>query len=327
MTKNKNIEIGREVLRIEAEAVSKLVDRVDEKFDQAVELIYRCHGRVVVTGMGKSGLIANKIASTLASTGSAAQFLHPGEALHGGLGVVKENDLVLVISKSGETREIVELLPAFSRLGTKVIALVGRRESTIGSEADVTIDTSVDREAGTLELVPTASTTATLAMGDALAIAVLEKRGFRSEDFALLHPSGTIGKRLLLKVNQIMHSGDDLPVVTVDMDVKSTLLEISEKRLGVAIVMTRDGKLAGIITDGDLRRAFEKNDHIFDKTAQSLMAKDPKWIADDTLAIRALEIMEEHSITSLFVYKDGIFGRRPDGVVHIHDILQSGVSG
>ena len=325
MTLSKNIKIGREVIRIEADAVSNLEKHVDKKFNKAVELIFKCQGRVVVTGMGKSGLISQKIASTLASTGTPALFVHPGEALHGDLGMVTKRDIVLVISNSGETHEIVQLLPAFSRLGIKVVALVGVKESSIASMADAAIDISVEREACTFDLVPTASTTATMAMGDALAIALLEKRGFQREDFALLHPSGSLGKKLLLTVKEIMHTGDELPVVTVTADVKSTLLEVSEKRLGITIVMTNDGKLAGIITDGDLRRAFEKDDKILDRTADSIMTLNPKRISEDTLAIHALEIMEEHSITSLFVFKDKKSDGKPDGIVHIHDILKSGV--
>ena len=275
--------------------------------------------------MGKSGLISQKIASTLASTGTLAQFLHPTEAVHGDLGMVTKKDIVLAISNSGETHEIIQLMPAFSRLGLKVIAFVGRKESTISSKADVAIDISVEREACTLDLAPTASTTATLAMGDALAIALLEKRGFQRDDYALLHPSGSLGKKLLLTVKEIMHAGDRLPVVSVSSDVKSTLLTVSEKRLGVAIVMTDDGELAGIITDGDLRRAFEKDNSILDKTAEALMTRNPKWVTEDTLAINALEIMEKYSITSLFVYEDSRSNGLPDGIVHIHTILKSGI--
>lgn len=323
--KPKSAEIGREVIRIEAEAVSRLVNRIDKNFDQAVELILDCHGRVVVTGMGKSGLISQKIASTLASTGTPAYFLHPAEAVHGDLGMVTQGDLVLVVSRSGETFEIVELMYAFRRLGTPVVAIVGRTESTLASMADIALDVSVDKEACTLDLAPTASTTATLAMGDALAVALMERRGFQRDDYAMLHPSGSLGKRLHLRVREIMHKGDELPVVRIETDVKSALLEISDKRLGVAVVMAENGELAGIITDGDLRRAFEKDGHITDRTAESLMTRNPKWVTDDTLAIQALEIMEEHSITSLFVYKDGRFGGMPDGLVHIHDILKSGI--
>ncbi|MFQ6673466.1 MAG: SIS domain-containing protein [Fidelibacterota bacterium] len=325
MANNKNIKVGREVIKIEAEAVSKLRSRVDDEFDRAVEVIFKCKGRVVVTGMGKSGLISQKIASTLASTGTPAHFMHPGEAVHGDLGMVTRKDVVLAISNSGETHEIIQLMPAFSRLGVTVVAFVGRKESTIGTRGDIVIDTSVEQEACSLDLAPTASTTATLAMGDALAVALLEKRGFQQEDFALLHPGGILGKKLLLTAREIMHAGDELPVVTVDTDVKSTLLTISEKRLGVAVVMTENGKLAGIITDGDIRRALEKDKDILNKRANSLMTGNPKWVTADTLAINVLEIMEKYSITSLFVYKDNKLGGKPEGIVHIHDILKSGI--
>ncbi|MAG21147.1 MAG: KpsF/GutQ family sugar-phosphate isomerase [Candidatus Marinimicrobia bacterium] len=326
MAKNKNIQVGREVLQIEAEAVFNLREKIGDSFDTAVELIFDCKGRVVVTGMGKSGLISQKIASTLASTGTPAHFMHPSEAVHGDLGIVTKDDLILAVSNSGETHEIIQLMPAFERLGVKVITFIGRLESTIAKSAEVIIDTSVEREACTLDLAPTASTTATLALGDALAIALLEKRGFQREDFALLHPAGKLGKKLLLTAKEIMHTGNELPIVGADMDVKSTLLTISDKRLGIGIVVGDKGKIKGIITDGDLRRAFEKDEDILDKTAEALiMTGKPKWITEDTLAINALEIMEKHSITSLFIYNSKKTDGVPDGILHIHDILKSGV--
>jgi len=321
----KNIQVGREVIRIEADAVSQLTNRIDERFDQAVKLIFNCDGRVIVSGMGKSGLISQKIASTLASTGTPAQFVHPGEAIHGDLGMITEKDILLAVSNSGETHELLQLMPAIRRLGVSVIGLVGRRESSVSSTVDVVIDTSVEREACTLDLVPTASTTAMLAMGDALAVALLEKRGFQREDFALLHPGGVLGKQLLLTVSEIMHSGDELPIVDRDSDVKSALLTMSEKRLGVAIVLDDDGNLTGIITDGDIRRALEKSDAILEETAEFLMTPNPKWVSQDTLAINGLEIMEKYSITSLFVYEDEANNRKPVGIVHIHDILKAGI--
>ncbi len=321
----KNIQVGREVIRIEADAVSQLTNRIDERFDQAVELIFNCDGRVIVSGMGKSGLISQKIASTLASTGTPAQFVHPGEAIHGDLGMITDKDILLAVSNSGETHELLQLMPAIRRLGVSVIGLVGRRESSVSSTVDVVIDTSVEREACTLDLAPTASTTAMLAMGDALAVALLEKRGFQREDFALLHPGGMLGKQLLLTVSEIMHSGDELPIVDRDSDVKSALLTMSEKRLGVAIVLDDDGNLTGIITDGDIRRALEKSDAILEETAEFLMTPNPKWVSQDTLAINGLEIMEKYSITSLFVYEDEANNRKPVGIVHIHDILKAGI--
>jgi len=327
MSKNKpNIDIGRNVIQIESEALTSLAKRVGEDFHRAVELIFDRSGRVVVTGMGKSGLISQKIASTFASTGTPAQFIHPSEAVHGDIGMVTSQDTALAVSNSGETYEIIQLIPIFARLNVPVIALVGRTDSTIGRKADIALDVSVEREACTLELAPTASTTATLAMGDALAIALLEKRGFKPEDFAHLHPAGSLGKKLLLTVQEIMHSGDDLPFVTDSSDVKSTLLTISEKRLGVAVVLNEEGRLCGIITDGDIRRAFEKDSDLFNKTAESLIqSEEPRWISADTLAINALEIMEKHSITSLLVYESEKKDSAPDGLVHIHDILRAGV--
>jgi arabinose-5-phosphate isomerase len=239
--------------------------------------------------------------------------------------MITKRDIVLAVSNSGETHELIQLMPAIRRLGVTVIGLVGRRESSVSVMVDVVIDTSVEKEACTLDLAPTASTTAMLAMGDALAVALLEKRGFQREDFALLHPGGTLGRQLLLTVREIMHSGDDLPIVARDTDVKSALLTMSEKRLGVAIVLDDDGNLAGIITDGDIRRALEKSDHIFDETAEFLMASNPKWVSQDTLAINGLEIMEKYSITSLFVYEDEANNRKPAGIIHIHDILKAGI--
>lgn len=325
MGSSKNINVGKEVIRIEAEAVKNLQNRINQSFDEAVNLIFNCKGRVIVTGMGKSGLISQKIASTLASTGTPAQFIHPGEAIHGDLGMITKNDIVLAISYGGETLEIVQMMPVISRLGVNVIVFVGRMNSTIADIADVVINTSVKREACTLDLAPTASTTATMAMGDALAVALLEKRGFQQEDFALLHPGGSLGKKLLLTVKEIMHSEDELAIVDVDMDIQSTLLTISAKRLGVAIVTDNNGKLSGIITDGDIRRGLEQGGDIFAKTAEFLMTKNPKWVTEDTLAINALEKMEKYSITSLFVYKGRKNDRLPNGIVHIHDILKSGI--
>ena len=327
MSKNKqNIDIGRNVVQIESEALTLLAKRIGEDFDKAVELVFDRSGRVVVTGMGKSGLISQKIASTFASTGTPAQFIHPSEAVHGDIGMVTSQDTALAVSNSGETYEIIQLLPIFARLNVPVIALVGRTDSTIGNKADIALDVSVEREACTLELAPTASTTATLAMGDALAIALLEKRGFKTEDFAQLHPAGSLGKKLLLTVQEIMHSGDDLPIVTDSTDVKSTLLTISEKRLGVAVVLNDEGQLCGIITDGDIRRAFEKDSDLFNKTAESLvLSKEPRWVSADTLAINALKIMEKHAITSLLVYESEKKDLAPNGLVHIHDILKAGV--
>ncbi len=322
---NRNIEVGKNVLKIEGEAVLNLVDRIDENFDDAVKALKNCNGRVIVTGMGKSGLISQKIASTLSSTGTPSLFLHPGEASHGDLGMATRNDIILAISNSGETYELIQIIPSFKKMGLKIIALIGRQKSTITKMADIYIDTSVDQEACTLELAPTASTTATLAMGDALAVALLENRGFKPEDFALLHPGGNLGKRLLLTVGDIMHSGDKIPIVNESSTVNEALLTMTEKGFGVTGVLDNTGKITGIITDGDIRRGMEKSgNQIFEQTAAFLQSKNFKWVEKSTLAINALEVMEDHNITSLFVFSEKIKDT-PDGLIHIHDILKTGI--
>ena len=325
MTTKDNISVAKEVLKIEADAVSALINKVDDQFDQAVEAIRNCKGRVIVTGMGKSGLISQKIASTLSSTGTPSLFIHPGEASHGDLGMVTKEDIILAISNSGETYELIQIIPAFKRMGLTIIAMIGRQNSTLTKLVDIYIDTSVEQEADTLELAPTASTTATLAMGDALAIALLENRGFKAEDFALLHPGGTLGKRLLLTVGEIMHSGNEIPLVSETSPVSEALLTMTEKELGVTGVIDGSNKLTGIITDGDIRRGLEKSgNQIFDQKAAYLQTKNFKWVEKSTLAINALEVMEEHNITSLFVFEDNKKSA-PDGIVHIHDILKTGI--
>ena len=322
---NRNINIGKNVLKIEGEAVLNLVDRIDENFDEGINAIRNCVGRVIVTGMGKSGLISQKIAATLSSTGTPSLFMHPGEASHGDLGMVTKEDIILAISNSGETYELIQIIPAFKRMGLTIIAMIGRQNSTLTKLVDIYIDTSVEQEADTLELAPTASTTATLAMGDALAIALLENRGFKAEDFALLHPGGTLGKRLLLTVGEIMHSGDEIPLVSEESPVSEALLKMTEKGFGVTGVLDSAKKLTGIITDGDIRRGMEKSgNQIFEQTAAFLQSKNFKWVEKSTLAINALEVMEDHNITSLFVFSDKI-KNTPDGLIHIHDILKTGI--
>lgn len=322
---NRNINIGKNVLKIEGEAVLNLVDRIDDNFDEAVKALKNCEGRVIVTGMGKSGLISQKIASTLSSTGTPSLFLHPGEASHGDLGMATRNDIILAISNSGETYELIQIIPSFKKMGLKIIALIGRQKSTITKMTDIYIDTSVDQEACTLELAPTASTTATLAMGDALAVALLENRGFKPEDFALLHPGGNLGKRLLLTVGDIMHSGNEIPFVNESSTVNEALLTMTEKGFGVTGVLDNAGKITGIITDGDIRRGMEKSgNQIFEQTAAFLQSKNFKWVEKSTLAINALEVMEDHNITSLFVFSDKI-KNAPEGLIHIHDILKTGI--
>jgi arabinose-5-phosphate isomerase len=312
---------ARRVLEIEAAAIQALADRLDDGFARAIERIAACAGKVVVTGMGKSGHVCRKIAATLASTGTPAFFLHAAEALHGDLGMVERKDLVLAISNSGETQEILDLVQILERLGLPLVAMTGRLDSTLARAADVVLDVSVAEEACPLGLAPTASTTAMLAMGDALAVALLEHRGFRAEDFAALHPAGALGRKLL-KVVDLMHGGDALPHVATTTPMRQVLLEITSKRLGVTAVVDADGRLAGVVTDGDLRRALADSGVRLTQTAAAVMSRHPKTIAADALAAKALATMEQHTITSLFVVDaDG----RPIGVVHLHDLLRARV--
>jgi len=325
MEPSKIKKVAKEVIRIEANSVSQIVERIDDKFESAVQAIMECDGRLIIMGMGKSGLISQKIASTMASTGTPSHFVSPAEATHGDLGMIKKGDVLLIVSNSGETMELMQLLPSIKRKGVLIIGLIGKKNSSLAREADISLDTSVEKEACTLDLAPTASTTATLAMGDALAVSLLEVRGFNKTDFAELHPGGMLGKRLLLTIDNLTHKGDAIPFISINSSIKNALFNISEKGLGLTGVMDEGNSLIGIITDGDIRRGLEKfGDDILNKTAEFLMSKDPKWISSDTLAISALELMEKHSITSLFVYSDSKL-KRPDGIVHIHDILKSGI--
>jgi len=325
MEPSKIKKVAKEVIRIEANSVSQIVERIDDKFESAVQAIMECDGRLIIMGMGKSGLISQKIASTMASTGTPSHFVSPAEATHGDLGMIKKGDVLLIVSNSGETMELMQLLPSIKRKGVLIIGLIGKKNSSLAREADISLDTSVEKEACTLDLAPTASTTATLAMGDALAVSLLEVRGFNKTDFAELHPGGMLGKRLLLTIDNLTHKGDAIPFISINSSIKDALFNISEKGLGLTGVMDERNSLIGIITDGDIRRGLEKfGDDILNKTAEFLMSKDPKWISSDTLAISALELMEKHSITSLFVYSDSKL-KRPDGIVHIHDILKSGI--
>ncbi len=313
---------AKKVLRIEAEAILALIDKINGEFAKAMEIILSCKGRVVVTGMGKSGLIGKKIAATLASTGTPALFLHPAEGIHGDLGMVMKGDVIIAISNSGETEEIVKLLPVFKRLMVPVIAMTGGMKSALAKAAEVTIDVGVTEEACPMGLAPTASTTATLAMGDAMAITLLEKRGFKEEDFACFHPGGSLGKKLLLRVEDVMHSGADVPVVKADTSMREALFEITSKKMGITTVVDGEGKLVGVITDGDLRRYLEKSDDLFSKNAGELAHGNPKMISRDALAAEAVAIMEKYSITSLLsVDGEG----RPEGIIHLHDLLKAGV--
>lgn len=317
---------AKRVLKIEADAVAALIDRIDERFEQAVQMILDCKGRVVVTGMGKSGLIGKKIAATLASTGTPALFLHPAEGIHGDLGMVTRGDTVIALSNSGETEEVSRMLPSFKRLGIRVIALTGNPDSTLAKNSDVVIDVGVKEEACPLGLAPTASTTATLAMGDALAVALLDKRGFKEEDFACFHPGGALGKKLLLRVRDLMHSGDAVPVVTTSTLIKDAIYEISSKKMGVTAVVNEQGKLVGVISDGDLRRWMEKTEksgeNLLAKNAGEIMTKNPKIVGQDALAAEAVSIMENNSITCLIVSDASTL---PRGVIHLHDLLKAGV--
>ena len=317
------LEIAKRVLKTEAEAIYSLVEKLGSNFEKAVDLIYMSKGRVVVTGLGKSGLVGKKIAATLASTGTPAFFLHPAEASHGDLGMVTSDDIIITISNSGETEEILGLIPFLKRFNVRIISVTGNLDSTLSKVADVTLDVSVKEEACPFGVVPTASTTATMAIGDALAIALLVKRGFREEDFAFFHPSGYIGKKLLTKVGDLMHTGDEIPKVFLETPMSKTVLEMSCKRLGHTIVMDANGRIAGVITDGDLRRGIEKwVEKFFELTAEEVMTRSPKSISEDELAARALSIMESYSITALVVPdEDG----RAIGIIHVHDILKKGI--
>jgi arabinose-5-phosphate isomerase len=312
------LERARRVLDIEAKAVAALIARLDEKFVRAVEILEQCRGRVVLTGMGKSGFIARKIASTLASTGTPALYLHPAEGVHGDLGMVVRGDVVIAVSNSGATPEMIEILPALKRFGVTLIALVGKPDSVLAKESDVALDVSVAEEACALNLAPTASTTAALAMGDALAVALFEKRGLHAEDFAVLHPGGRLGRR----VGDLMHTGVEMPIISEETLMRDAILEISMKRLGMTIVGDGEGRVVGIITDGDLRRGLEKHGDLLERPAKDCMTSYPKIIDRNELAARAVHIMEQHKITSLLIV-DGV--GRPEGVIHLHDILQAGV--
>lgn len=319
------LEEARKVIIAEAQAVAALADRLDAGFEQAVAMILASKGRVVVSGMGKSGLIGQKIASTMASTGTPAFFLHPAEGIHGDLGMIMTGDVVIAISNSGETEELLRILPVVKRLGAQLIAMSGNPESTLARVSDLFLDVSVQEEACPLGLAPTSSTTATLAMGDALAVALLVERGFKAEDFAIFHPGGSLGKKLLLRVEDLMHAGDAIPLVKEDTLMKEALFEITAKGLGITGVINANGKLLGVITDGDLRRALEQGEDILHITAGALMKCNPKRVVRRELAAGALQLMERHSITSLFVFDDEQ-GQAPCGVLHLHDILKAGIA-
>ncbi len=316
------IATGRRVLEIESQSVAGLIDRIDENFAGVVETLNDCQGHVVVTGMGKSGLIGSKIASTFSSIGLPAVFLHAAEASHGDIGIIGRNDIILAISNSGETEEIINLLPTLGRIKCTLVALTGNPESTLARRSAFVLHTGVREEACSLGLVPTSSTTATLAMGDALAMALLELRGFRAEDFAQNHPGGSLGKKLLTTVADLMRRGGEVPRVGPDAGISEVLKEMSQKCLGTTLVVDPAGLLQGIITDGDLRRWIEKRKNILDATAAELMSRGPKTIRGECMATQAVQRMEEHAITSLAVSEDG---KTIDGIIHLQDLLKAGI--
>lgn len=312
-----SLETARRVLRIEAEAIQNLLDHLDARFDRAVELLFQCKGRIVVTGLGKSGLIGRKVAATFSSTGSPSLFLHPAEALHGDLGMIVRDDVLLAVSYSGETPEILALLETAKRLDVRLITLTGSPRSTLARESEVVLNISVKEEACSLNLAPTASTTAALAMGDALAVALLERRGFGPDDFAALHPGGRLGKQLQ-RVENLMHSGDALPRVELSAKMPDVIYEMSKKGLGMTTVVDAGGKLAGILTDGDLRRLMLKNKGAtFNLAVADCLTRNPVTIAPTELASAALHLMEQKKITSVVVTDPS---RRVLGVLHIHDL-------
>jgi arabinose-5-phosphate isomerase len=312
-----SLSVAKRVLRIEADAIAGLIDRLDERFEQAIELLYGCKGRVVVTGLGKSGLIGRKIAATFASTGTPSLFLHAADALHGDLGILTSEDILLAISSSGETEELVELLETVKRLRIRLITLTSNSRSTLASASDVVLDIAVKEEACSLNLAPTASTAAALAMGDALAIAMLERRGFKEEDFAALHPGGKLGKKLR-RIEALMHSGEDIPLVSPAAKMPDVIYEMSRKGLGLAAVADGNRKLLGIITDGDLRRVMQtRRENVLELAASDCMTRNPVTLPRTELAAAALRVMEEKKITSVLVVDAS---GRLEGVVHVHDL-------
>jgi arabinose-5-phosphate isomerase len=315
-------KLGLAVIETEAQAVFELTQRMDERFEEACKLLLACKGRIVVTGMGKSGHIGKKIAATLASTGSPAFYMHPGEASHGDLGMIIREDTVLAISNSGSTHELLVLLPLLKRLEVPLVALTGNPESVLAKTANVNLDISIRQEACPLGLAPTTSTTVALVMGDALSIALLQARGFSAEDFALSHPGGILGKRLLLKVNDLLQVGNALPLVHEHVTVREALIEVTEKKLGMTCVVDAQGYLVGIYTDGDVRRTLTQNHNIDTTPLEKVMTRQCRTIDRNLLAAEALTIMQKHSITSLIVVSDD---NRPAGVIHLHDLLRAGV--
>ena len=325
MTKEKNtfdyITVANRVLDIESEAIKDLKDALNKSFVEACDACANCKGKIIVMGLGKSGYIADKIAATFASTGTPAFFIHPSEAIHGDLGMIDKEDIVLILSNSGETEEIVSLIPIIKNMGITIIALTGNEESKLSNEASINLNVKVKEEACPMNLAPTASTTAALAMGDAIAVALLEKKGFTKEDFAKSHPGGLLGKRLLLSLGDIMHEGDEIPIVYETDKLATGLIEMSEKALGMTAVLNNDNELVGIFTDGDLRRTLENKVDIQNTYMKEVMKKDPYIMSTETLAYNAVAIIQEMKITSLLIVKD----KKVIGALNIHDLFRAGV--
>lgn len=324
MTTSKINELAKEVLTIEANSILRLKNSIGEEFDKAIDLLFNCKGRVIVTGMGKSGLIGRKIAATLSSTGTPSYFLHPAESTHGDSGIITRNDVIIAISNSGETQELLNLLPLIKRFGVTMIGMTGKLNSTLAHASDVTLDISVEKEACPLNKAPTASTTATLAMGDALAVCLLEKRGFSEEDFLIFHPSGALGKGFLYKVEDLMLTDKDkLPIAAETNSFAEVIELISDKKLGMAMIVNEEGKLTGVLTDGDIRRTLIKYPNIRPLLAKDVMSANPKYISKSDYGASALNLMEKYSITALAVLdEDG----KPIGTIHIHHLLKAGVA-
>lgn len=323
---NSDIKNAKTVVTKEKKAIIGLEKKFSDKefqksIKEAIDLIYKCKGKVIVTGLGKSGIVAHKIVSTFNSTGTYSMFLHSSDSLHGDLGLIKPEDVVIIISKSGDTSELKRLIPIFKEFNNKIILITANKNSKLAQDSDVVLDTSVTEEACPYNLAPTSSSTVSLVLGDAIAISLLQKKGFTKENFALFHPGGTLGKKLLLKVEDIMKKGDEIPIVNEDEWLKNVIYTISSKRLGCAVV-TKKGKIRGIITDGDLRRMLEKNTSIEKIRAKDVMSKNPKVIPSNTLAVNALEIMERNKITQLIVSNDN---KQPNGIIHMHTLVELGL--
>lgn len=323
MALSKIIDTAREVLDIEAKAIIRLKENIGEDFDKAIETLYNCKGRVIVTGMGKSGIIGKKIAATMSSTGTPTYFLHPAESTHGDSGVITRNDVIIAISNSGETQELMNLLPLIKRFGCPLIGMTGNINSTLGKTSDVVLDISVEREADTLGKAPTSSTTATLAMGDAIAVCLMKKKGFTKEDFLMFHPSGKLGKGLTYKVKDLMITGEKMPVVKDSESFTGVIRTISDYKLGMAMIVDSDGILSGVLTDGDIRRTIIKHNDISSLQVKDVMTANPKRITEDAYAASALNLMEKFSITALAVVDERNI---PTGVIHVHDLLRAGVA-